>query len=520
MKPRAIYGLSLLVVALLATMASAQSWEQQFRTGIASTDSNVRADAIRVVDPNTDAGREALYRVLRGMAWYERWTAVQVLSQTTDPEALDQLREDLGRRATNNLVREGIALALGLKNDPQFAPVLIEALGDRDPMVRRAASISLRYTPSREGVTALIDAWADEDEFQIWVHMKASLELITGRYFGNVVQDWRNWWATAQNTFVPGQQDEEAQRRAQQEGLAPESQSTVVRGVHIDYTEVGQGPPLFVIPEYGYSKLYLETHLLSLADICRVFFIELPGAVDFPQDQLEASPIPNTPYYPIDLLVDALDELRANYHQEKVAILGHGFSGWIAMRYASRHPEHCSHLILVSSYANNRSYGQALDRVVAAGREQNDPEMEHWAQSNQFNGQDFEYRPTSEQEATALARREFTLHFNTPQDLFLSMIWENIRRPMGSVCIPDFDCNQEEVANVPTMVMVGRETLLTDVQDSQELAEHFPVHEMVVCRNSARMPFIEENEFFTRAIQAFFRAYPFREGRQQGGRPR
>jgi len=48
-----------------------------------------------------------------------------------------------------------------------------------------------------------------------------------------------------------------------------------------------------------------------------------------------------------DRFVDDLDQLRAELNLDRIAVLGHSSQGFIALRYAARHPDHASYAIVI-----------------------------------------------------------------------------------------------------------------------------------------------------------------------------
>ncbi len=78
------------------------------------------------------------------------------------PQAIDRLEEVL-RLDPNREVRWQAAAELEALGDPQAVPILIEALKDRDPLVRGGAAEALKGIPDPRAVWPLIRALRDQD---------------------------------------------------------------------------------------------------------------------------------------------------------------------------------------------------------------------------------------------------------------------------------------------------------------------------------------------------------------------
>jgi len=69
--------------------------------------------------------------------------------------------------------------------------------------------------------------------------------------------------------------------------------------------------------------------------------------VDFKNSWMAESPA-NVENISMDSLVDEVDEVRRALGLDKVCVVGHSATGFVAVEYALRHPEHVSHSMLVA----------------------------------------------------------------------------------------------------------------------------------------------------------------------------
>jgi len=115
-----------------------------------------------------------------------------------------------------------------------------------------------------------------------------------------------------------------------------------VANASLYYREVGEGPPIVVLhggPDFDHR--YLLPDLDRLSDSYRLIYYDqrgrgLSGDGVQPEDVTMASE------------VEDLEQVRAYFRLESVAILGHSFGTVLALEYAIRHPDRVSRLILMN----------------------------------------------------------------------------------------------------------------------------------------------------------------------------
>src|SRR6185295_4182832 len=116
---------------------------------------------------------------------------------------------------------------------------------------------------------------------------------------------------------------------------------------------------------YNYSKETMKPFLCELEKTNKLFYIDLPGIESF--TGLTASGAAKVPYYPIDKLVEAFEDLRKATKQERFAIMACGFNSWIATKYANLHPKSVSPLVLICPVSSNKAYRDATSRMESQG---------------------------------------------------------------------------------------------------------------------------------------------------------
>ncbi len=507
---------------------------KEFKRFITSPNSWERVNAIRVLDPNEKKEFEALESVLNAEQWHVRAAAIEVLAGVFDEKLIKDMEKTISKaKSKNAMVADGFILAFGKKGDKRHLPVIREAVANTKLpwQVRRSAAYALGSLPDRESVGSLIEAWKAEKKLrekkskkwslQVELRVQESLERITNQFLGPDPVDWENYWIGAKDDFVPGRRDEEAEKLAEEKGFKAKEYVTKERGVELNYRTRGNGPPLFVLPEYGYNRSYLETYLRPLEEYARIFYIDLP-APDKVQG-VQAGP-GGSPIYPVDQLVEAFEALREAQFKEakeagkvakdKIVIMGHAISCWIAMRYASKYPRNLAGMVLVAPWSGNQAYGAALTRMEGIGNKNKDLELEHYAQSLQIIDQagnhkyPLETKAREEQLAVGSLKR-WSLYFYDYRDSELTMVFFGgidttkdpgaggvVRREVGSAVVPQFDVFKEQKTPAPVVIFCGKNSDFTNIQDCQKIEKHYPNAQLIVMDRVSRMPWMEQNRQF------------------------
>lgn len=522
----AIAGVICVGVAWPTTGADSEA-AKAFKKAFTETQNSwERRVLVERLDPSDGDSLDLLVEfVLKEQDWYMREGAIQTLSTAYDPALIQKLEKLCGSRGNPQVV-EGICMAFGKSGNKDRVPFLIEQLKSKNWKVKRAAAIALGMVPDKRSVGELIAAWEDEEKFMVWVHILQSLEKITRQKNMPKAQDWRGWWNAVKDSWeVPTESADELT----EEEMSGDRIRTKVRGTNLDSRLRGNGLPLLVLPEYGFENDYLQTYLRNLEETNRVLYMKLPGASDFTDPPLQNAPgLPN-PWYPIDRIVDAFEDLHKELVSAKqiedkpFAIMAHGMSCWVAMTYAAKYPQRVRRMILLAPTSGGKAWGDGRDRLERRGQESRDLEMEHFAQSmvyDQSTGK-HKYEASGEDDSEALQRKGWTCYFADHRDLEIGRIYgpvvekkvgENgmarvhkIQRPMGGVFIPnDFSLFRLERVQTPTLVVMGARSVWTSQDDCNAIVKHYgSAGRLVPFPNSDQMPFIEENEKFVEIVQRF-----------------
>lgn len=510
---------ALLLVGCLvpAVVLGGDDWKKAFGEKFGSKNSWERAGAVKSLDPSDHSQLQMLFKIADKEDWYLRSAVADVLAGKLDGKAADEVKKAL--KGTQANVAEVVATAYGRSKDTDHTDELIEALKKAsDYKVKRAAAIALGYLPTKKGVSALIEALDKEAKnFLVEVHVLEALEHATGEKNMKTAQDWKGWWTGAETSWEPGK----AGDTEDEDKKSGDRIRTTVRGTDLDFRSRGKGRPLLVLPEYGYEKDYFETYLRNLEESNQILYMKLPGTNDF--TGLENAPGQKAPFYPIDKLVEALEGLREQLVKENkisdkspLAVMGHGITAWVAIRYANKYPKSVSRLVLLSTYASDKAFSRDLKAMEDEGKKTGDQELEHYAMSLQNVNGAPRYQAQNEDEGLALTRKGWTTYFGNWQDLEIGRIFGPIvqkkinatqaarvpavvRLP-GECFVPPFDLNKEPQIAQPTLIVGGERAFFGNPDDCAEIAKHCDRANVQMIKG-ARMPMIEENAKFVAAMQ-------------------
>jgi tRNA A-37 threonylcarbamoyl transferase component Bud32 len=485
--------------------------KSDFLVALGAPDSTRAAAAIRGLDPDSKEGHSLLMFVLEKGSWYLRAIAEDKLARTTEPALLDDLASSLSARSS--LVREGAIAALSRANATNRLD-LGKAIADRDWHVRREVAYALRNSADKATVDALIARWQVETNPLVQNTIRRSLEDVTKYYLGPDPKGWASWWLKARDTIDLAAPDEaeikkqrEAAKRAEEDGLKSTSGGLT--------EDRGTGVPIFVLPELGYSKEMMIPFLLEIEKLgARLKFVDPPPTTGF--RNLTAGP-GGIPYFPLDKLVDALEEDRKNEARRgaaasRVAFIACGKSSWVATRYAAKYPAHVAGIVLVSPSSSTEKAREAVTRLEERARASNSTELLHLGLSlvldpeQRLTDHERFHRenkvPLPEGEAQALDRIEFTTRFADQQDGLLEELYPIHGRDLGPCLVPEYDVMSENTVDVPVLVVGGSRSMTTSDADVEAVAHHYS-GELVTFDDCADFPFAEQPEKFNKVLTGF-----------------
>ncbi len=501
--------MTLLVLAVAARVAGAQEkgasdakWKeamQLYKDDFKKKSIRFKKRAIEILPPGD--GRTIPFiieeeKLLSSKDWWIRTTAAEQLSKIRDPD----LRKKLLTYAKNPdvKVREGILAALAMSNDRLDAPVILEGLQDSAWQVRRMACWAAGQQHVKEAVDPMIAMihWVDprtgaekqKGETHPRVHgvLLFNLEEITGQtQFLTDVEQWRAYWERNKDKTLPKVKRFDVGDFGDVKGI--EFNDTFARR--------GTGPLTVVMPITHTTTIYYMPYF-SQWNFVRWLYINMPPIRSFPDVKYNEH---GDPIYPVDLLVNAFEEMRKKYGVEKMCILSHGFTSWVAAKYAQKFPDRLMGLILLDPYASHETYTKAIDAAKRSG----DPDAEFWGKVSSY---EIKTGSDLENEVYDYVRTSAYLSSKNQDDIEIGMLRRVWRDPNGtSIAIPDFDIRGEETSRIPALIFLpGKDNPLMAFDDLGRLQRFYPKNVLVKGGDKfAYLPFMEAPDMFEAGLRAF-----------------
>ncbi|MHC4954851.1 MAG: HEAT repeat domain-containing protein [Planctomycetota bacterium] len=490
------------VVLCAPTFAQSDSaWEkaeQDFKDDFKKKSIKFKRRAIKGLPTNDGRTIEFIIdkkKLFNSKDWYIRFTAAERLAKIRNPDLRKKMLKYAEHR--DKRVRECIMAALAINRDPKLdPPVIVKALSDSAWEVRRMACWAAGEQRVREAVVPMISmihqvgrdgrvVQEGETNRRVRSVLLYNLEEITGKYFHDDVEDWKQYWERNKDRELP------PVRRYDVGNFGD-----VELKFNDTFARRGSGPLVIVLPQ----TLKLATYYMPYFNqwlFVKWLFINLPPVTSFPDVQYNEH---NDPIYPVDLLVDAFEEARKKYNVEKCAVLAQGMTCWVAAKYAQKYPDRVSGMILLNPYASNETYSKRIEEAKRSGH----PDDEFWAKVSSY---EIKAATTAESEVYDWFRSSTYVYDKSDIELgVLRRVW---RDPQAvSIQVPPFDIRGENTSKTPVLMFFSRKNnKLTGYDDINRLKRFFPRNITVKLKKSARFPFMEEPALFEKALRAFVDKY-------------
>jgi proline iminopeptidase len=289
--------------------------------------------------------------------------------------------------------------------------------------------------------------------------------------------------------------------------IAPQEGYIPVENGELYYRAVGQGKPIVLLhggPDFDHS--YLLPEMDCLANSHRLIYYDQRGrGRSLGQVKPEEVSIHSE--------IEDLESLRAYFHLDKIAVLGHSWGGLLALEYAVQHPERVSHLILMNTapashqdYLLLRQYrllGAADDIEILKARandaryQEGDPDTV--ARYYRIHFSKALKRPEHLEIVIARLRANFTqeriLKGREIEDRLLAETWLS----------DDYDLiSRLEEMNIQTLVIHG-EGDIVPIECAAHIAEALTGARFVVFKDCGHFAFLESHEVVCEEIRSFLR---------------
>jgi pimeloyl-ACP methyl ester carboxylesterase len=423
--------------------------------------------------PKADARTpKFLFDLVKGSDFWIKGKFVSALADAAHQDALLQEIET-GKRKD---VREVCLLALETLDGPPVVAALAKALNDSDPRIRRAATLSLGAKVSRERADALVARLAEEKDRAVQVHIVARLESWTKQKFGAKSADWAAWWKVHREEPIDPVKAEEGE--IEFEGFTLKHETRVM-----DRKDAG----IVVLPDYAARPDPARPYLDFLMTFGALHYVRLPDPKQFSKEKS-----PNgKPVYPVDSMLSALEALRTEFKEQKLVLVSHGLTGWLAMAYAHKYEGNVAALILLGAHVDDESFLAAAARARAEGNRRKESGLEALGSYSQGNFTDW---------TPALTVAKLTTFVMDGQELILNRVLENYWEDWGGpIVIPDLK-KRRSVLQTPTLFVFGKFDPFSGANEFNRAKSVFPAATALTFDQSGALPYLTEPEKFEKAV--------------------
>ncbi len=205
----------------------------------------------------------------------------------------------------------------------------------------------------------------------------------------------------------------------------------------------------------------------------------------------------------MDTQVADLEAVRATLKLDKFALLGDSYGGFLAMAYASAHPEHIAKLILSDSpSAAMKDMVHVLPQVFPDIEEQAAAESKALASG-----------PKADPDAAARAgmRNHFRMIFYSPElrDQYMAKMGDLGYEPAVARAVSaetrkvDYTPSLAAFTGFPTLVLTGRYDMNVAPLTAWHLSHQIPHARLVFFEKSGHLPAYEEPELYRTVLERF-----------------
>ncbi len=263
--------------------------------------------------------------------------------------------------------------------------------------------------------------------------------------------------------------------------------------------ERGDGPlPLFVLHGGpGLDHSMFGDHLDALSDACRLLFVDLRS-----QGRSEPAP-PDT--WTLGQMAADIESLAEELELERFAVLGHSFGAFVALQHAVDFPAH-PEASIISAGVPAAAFLEAVQRNLDAFEpvELREQVTSSWARESEAQTQE---------DCRSLLSDQLPFHFRDPRDPRIDAMRADLDKMIFAPDVLRAAAKEEYGAidvqhrlgsiSHPLLVLAGRHDRTCPVAAAEAIAQGAPDAEIVLCEQSAHMPFIEEQDAYIAAVSDF-----------------
>jgi proline iminopeptidase len=204
--------------------------------------------------------------------------------------------------------------------------------------------------------------------------------------------------------------------------------------------------------------------------------------------------------YTLDNNVEDMEALRQYLGLDKIIVIGGSYGGMVALTYASRYPQHVSHLIVIATAADSRFLKRAQELLAERGTEEQIAIAHHlWNGSFESEAQLHEYFQVMQPLYSITYKPDAAQ--NTWGRTILSV--DAINVAFGGFLRTYNVLSDLSKITAPTLVIGGRYDWICPPEFSEEIAQAIPKSDLRIFENSGHSIRVDEPEALLDAIAGF-----------------
>jgi proline iminopeptidase len=264
-------------------------------------------------------------------------------------------------------------------------------------------------------------------------------------------------------------------------------------GVRLSYRTIGKGPPVVVIHDGpGFEKSLMYGGFDPLASDLRVIYYDQRGCG---KSQPLSPVIPST----VEVNVEDLEALRRYFHLPKMSLAAHGWGAVIAIEYARKYGKYVESMILItplSPFTPRPPLERVADELAAEDRHRLMQITNHPTMSM------LEKREAMMRMIMPLLfyRKEGLDHVDLDEIRYAPDVNIRLNQDLKSMKL----LRTLPAVDVPTLVIVGRNDILTPMMGQMTYADGIKSSCAIVFNDSGHFPFLEESKLFASVAKEFF----------------
>ncbi|MCD4656801.1 MAG: HEAT repeat domain-containing protein [Planctomycetes bacterium] len=195
---------------------------------------------------DTKAAQMAMLEGLDDRDWRVVYATVEAFGKQKFERAFNKIAQHYpvdGKPHKSDLVRTAVVKALRMINQEKALDILIVALKDKNVIIRTQAALGLGQIGTKECIMPLINQLEKESGRLKW-DIVTMLTNLTGKNYGDNVEQWRSWWHANKNKAELKKVDDVLKKTDRGEG----SHKT---GASFYGVEIESDHPIFIIDQSG-----------------------------------------------------------------------------------------------------------------------------------------------------------------------------------------------------------------------------------------------------------------------------